>query len=167
MPRRKSSAATVGALAALVAMGATGCAREPSYEMKAESRAELERRSAGCAEAARSADAARFAGCFAEDAALIAPGLLLAGSGPEAIPSALEQWMRRPGFRLELAARQIEGVEGREGNAVAMESGRYTLDGPEGRFDHTYSIKWVREPKGAWRADLLLLDVPEPAPPAP
>lgn len=153
-------------LAALLA-AAAGCARKPSYELKAASRAALEERSAACARAARAADAARFAACFADDAALVAPGLRQAGGDAAALRSALEKWMSRPGFRLELAAQQLDGVEGREGHAVAVETGRYALHGPDGKHDHTYTIKWMREAKGAWRADLLLLDVPESAPPAP
>lgn len=152
--------------AALVALVATGCSRKPSYELDAESDAALRRQSAACAEAARAADPARFAACFTDDAKLVAPGLM-AGLGPENIREELGRWMGREGFRLSLTMELLAGVQGREGTAVAQETGRYELVSPDGTFRHTYSIKWQRPPGGAWRADLLLLDVPEPAPPAP
>jgi ketosteroid isomerase-like protein len=152
--------------AVLVALLAAGCSRKPSYELDAESDAALRRQSAACAEAARAADAARFAACFTDDAKLVAPGLI-AGLGPENIREELGRWMGREGFRLAILQEHLAGVQGREGTAVAQETGRYELTGPDGSFKHTYNIKWQRPPGGQWRADLLLLDVPEPTPPIP
>jgi hypothetical protein len=151
--------AWVAASTALVlSLAAAGCQRKASHELDAELEAALRSRSTACLAAAQQGEAERFAACFGIEAVLVAPGLL-AGRGPEEILHALQEWMSQPDFRLTLRMEGLDAVQGREGNAVAQEYGRYELTHAGNNFAYTYSITWRRDPGADWHADLFLLDV--------